>query len=267
MKPAPKGPHRPKPSNAAKDAMSAIVATKRHQQRMAKGRLERAPDEPLDVAIGDDARAAAACSQPDRGHSGGAPGRLFRGGPSMTTDQADPLLRAMLDDGIVAAQPAGLADVRHDLLVAADQAPGWRNLLQRAVEAVDTQAATVGSLLAERDANRDMLESARVEINMLRDALGVPVEPHQSLFERMLDAARAMRWIPREERLPEYGDTVFVLSTKHEKPRNRVRVDQYVGEESDGSAFTWRLMLDQDAWSHWMPIPKLPPLPANGSQP
>jgi hypothetical protein len=37
----------------------------------------------------------------------------------------------------------------------------------------------------------DMLHSARVELDLLREALNVPVEPHQSLFERVLDAAKA----------------------------------------------------------------------------
>jgi hypothetical protein len=44
---------------------------------------------------------------------------------------------------------------------------------------------------ADNTAERDMLNDARVELDMLREALGVTVEPHQTIFERMLDAARA----------------------------------------------------------------------------
>lgn len=43
------------------------------------------------------------------------------------------------------------------------------------------------------EALRDMLDSARVDLEMLREALGVPVEPHQSLLERMVEAAQAKR--------------------------------------------------------------------------
>lgn len=37
----------------------------------------------------------------------------------------------------------------------------------------------------------DMLHTARQELDLLREALNVQVEPHQSLFERMLEAAQA----------------------------------------------------------------------------
>jgi len=42
----------------------------------------------------------------------------------------------------------------------------------------------------EMQALRDMLGDARGDLETLREALGVSVEPHQSLFERMLEAAR-----------------------------------------------------------------------------
>lgn len=41
----------------------------------------------------------------------------------------------------------------------------------------------------ELEALRDMLDTARIDLDMLREALDVPVEPHQSLQERMLEAA------------------------------------------------------------------------------
>jgi hypothetical protein len=43
----------------------------------------------------------------------------------------------------------------------------------------------------ERAALRDMLEDARAETTMIREALGVPYEPHQTLLERTLGEARA----------------------------------------------------------------------------
>lgn len=42
----------------------------------------------------------------------------------------------------------------------------------------------------EMQALRDMLGDARGELETLREALGVSVEPHQSLFERMVEVAR-----------------------------------------------------------------------------
>lgn len=45
----------------------------------------------------------------------------------------------------------------------------------------------------DADAARDMLTDARLELDALRAALGVDYEPHQSLHERMLDAANHKR--------------------------------------------------------------------------
>lgn len=45
----------------------------------------------------------------------------------------------------------------------------------------------------ESEALRDMLDSARSDLDVMRNALGVPVEPHQSLLERMVEAAQAKR--------------------------------------------------------------------------
>lgn len=51
-------------------------------------------------------------------------------------------------------------------------------------------------------ATRDMLDSARADLEMLREALGVPAEPHQSLIERMVEAAQAKRGA-----VPEFSDS------------------------------------------------------------
>lgn len=49
------------------------------------------------------------------------------------------------------------------------------------------------SLDAEFAACNDMLSDARIELDTLRIALGVDYEPHQSVFERMLDEIRRLR--------------------------------------------------------------------------
>ncbi|WP_051165254.1 hypothetical protein [Methyloversatilis universalis] len=56
------------------------------------------------------------------------------------------------------------------------------------------------------EALRDMLDSARADMDVMRNALGVPVEPHQSLLERMVKAAQAKRGV-----VPECDDGKRVL--------------------------------------------------------
>ena len=55
----------------------------------------------------------------------------------------------------------------------------------------------------EAEALRDMLDNARSDLEMLRNALGVPVEPHQNLLERMLDAAKVAAPIVQESTVDE----------------------------------------------------------------
>jgi hypothetical protein len=58
--------------------------------------------------------------------------------------------------------------------------------LQRVADAL---AADNVALFDSNLALQDMLDSAHDDMEMLRDRLGVPVEPHQTLFERMLEKA------------------------------------------------------------------------------
>lgn len=52
--------------------------------------------------------------------------------------------------------------------------------------------AGVGEAYAPSDKS-EMLDTARVELEMLREALGVSVEPRQTLFDRMIEAAEGRR--------------------------------------------------------------------------
>ncbi len=45
------------------------------------------------------------------------------------------------------------------------------------------------------EALRGMFDSARLALDVIRNALGVPVEPHQSQLERMVEAAQAKRGV------------------------------------------------------------------------
>lgn len=58
----------------------------------------------------------------------------------------------------------------------------------------------------------EMLETARVKLEMLREALGVSVEPHQTLFDRMIEAAKCKSANARDAELldvlrDEFADT------------------------------------------------------------
>ena len=57
--------------------------------------------------------------------------------------------------------------------------------------------ADVFTVEQERDSNSDMLDSARIELELLREAMEVPVEPHQSLSDRMVEAAKELSKLRR----------------------------------------------------------------------
>lgn len=85
---------------------------------------------------------------------------------------------------------------------------------------------------SEIEVLRDMLDDARRVVHTIRAALGVPYEPHQSLIERILEAARhARRWIAVrdqdiESRYPSSG--VFVGRI----PQNEI----LTGKDADAAA-------------------------------
>ena len=60
-----------------------------------------------------------------------------------------------------------------------------------AVHTEIAEPAPQAALAVELEAAQDMLTTARTELELLREALCVPYEPHQSLFDRMLEAAKA----------------------------------------------------------------------------
>lgn len=60
---------------------------------------------------------------------------------------------------------------------------------RQAAEVIERLQQENDRLVSDNEANRDMLDDARLELDMVREALGVPVEPHQNLHERILEAA------------------------------------------------------------------------------
>jgi hypothetical protein len=99
-------------------------------------------------------------------------------------------------------QAERIADALEDQRIAAVNVPrttGGSRLLVFMQERQRADEARSEAQIAadERDALRDMLEDARAELAQIREALGVALEPHQSIQERTLDAARAARAINR----------------------------------------------------------------------
>lgn len=68
------------------------------------------------------------------------------------------------------------------------------------------------------DPTREMLEDARLQLDMLREALGVGVEPHQSLFERTMERARRM-----EESDREYAELADYLQSENPAASDAIR--------------------------------------------
>lgn len=68
----------------------------------------------------------------------------------------------------------------------------------RPADVLSISAAAAGPLAEDVGdrALRDMLTDARAELEQVRDALGVSYEPHQSLHERTIEAARALSTVP-----------------------------------------------------------------------
>ncbi|WP_186019693.1 hypothetical protein [Burkholderia gladioli] len=71
---------------------------------------------------------------------------------------------------------------------------GWSGSFEKPGPDAKWSGASPAGMTAtadERAALREMLDDARNEFTMVREALGIAYEPHQTLLERTLDAARA----------------------------------------------------------------------------
>ena len=93
-----------------------------------------------------------------------------------------------------ARQREKLAAEAERLMAAAYMSPPVRQLVVNMVNALAD--IDVSMVMAQQpgtacEAMCDMLEDARAEMGMVREALGVPYEPHQNLLERTLEVAQA----------------------------------------------------------------------------
>ncbi len=89
-------------------------------------------------------------------------------------------------------------------------------------EARDDPAHTIEAL-------NDQLRDQAIELDMLREALGVPYEPHQSLLERMLEAARgrAGSGAAPEPPAQEPGTAAEIEALRAECERLRADAERY----------------------------------------
>lgn len=67
-----------------------------------------------------------------------------------------------------------------------------REKLKEAINALANAGQHPGHTEDEVEALRDMLSDARMELTIVREALGVSYEPHQTVQERTIEAARAL---------------------------------------------------------------------------
>jgi hypothetical protein len=129
---------------------------------------------------------------------------VYRGdaGRAIGPDEV-PLYAAPQASEAVCSCPTGDGSLRHPCAV---HPPGNKDGGDCAKGAGDEQSIELASL-------RDMLEEARAEIELVRESLGVPYEPHQTLFDRILDAcdaqksAEAYRKIDNARGILEWLDT------------------------------------------------------------
>lgn len=76
----------------------------------------------------------------------------------------------------------------------------------------EEQRACIAELESEIVPAREMLEDARTQLDMIREALGVSVEPHQSLFERVIERARRVEALQRINGLSSRALTTLIES-------------------------------------------------------
>lgn len=105
-------------------------------------------------------------------------------------------------------------------------------------------------LLEANQSLRDMLDDARAELAAVREALGVPHEPHQSLQERTLLAAQ------QAEREPQWRpivtapkDGTCILAWRRDLSIPVIAYYAY-GKWGGASGYVFR-----DQPTHWMPLP------------
>lgn len=94
------------------------------------------------------------------------------------------------------------------------------------LEARDDPAHTIEAL-------NDQLRDQAIELDMLREALGVPYEPHQSLLERMLEAARGRAGSGAAPKPPAQEPMTDAARDVLAERRRQVEVEGWTPERDD----------------------------------
>lgn len=117
-------------------------------------------------------------------------------------------------------------------------------VMREAADRIANQSTHIAALQKE-------IEKLRGQNKQLREAAALVAKESAELLER--------RWIPMEERLPDYDDLVLVIASG--KPKENITLDEaveLVTLYSDGWCLeTWPEWTGANV-THWMPLPEPP---------
>ena len=117
-------------------------------------------------------------------------------------------------------------------------------VMREAADRIANQSTHIAALQKE-------IEKLRGQNKQLREAAALVAKESAELLER--------RWIPVEERLPDYDDLVLVIASG--KPKENITLDEAVELAtlySDGWCLeTWPEWTGANV-THWMPLPEPP---------
>lgn len=107
---------------------------------------------------------------------------------------------------------------------------------------------------------RDIISAMRAAFEQSADRI-VTVEEHALVLKKEIEKLRGQlpRWIPVEERLPEYGVRVLATDMYEGDDYTGIRTREEYPDDADGCWYNeWGRWYAIDDATHWMPLPKTP---------
>lgn len=107
---------------------------------------------------------------------------------------------------------------------------------------------------------RDIIAAMRTSFEQSADRI-VTLEEHALVLKKEIEKLRGQlpRWIPVDERLPEYGVRVLATDMYEGDDYTGIRTREEYPDDTDGC---WYDELGRwypiDDATHWMPLPKVP---------
>ena len=125
-----------------------------------------------------------------------------------------------------------------------DPPAGLEKDLAAAADRLENQSAHIAALQQE-------IEKLRGQNEQLRGAAALVAKESAELLEQ--------RWIPVEERLPEYGVRVLATDMYEGDDYTGIRTREEYPDDTDGCWYDeWGRWYPIDDATHWMPLPKAP---------